>query len=230
VGYSFASHENFCPVFLQEMPQVIREYYVCFPNNQSDLPHVILGFEEGVNRYVTEDGAWRAEYIPAFIRRYPFILARDKNKVGNKFTLAVDAKAPHLSTSEGERLFTDDGERSAVLDDRIKLLQAIETQRTITQEAVREIEAAGLFRMQEITMKAGEQKVAAISGLRMIDEDKLRESSLKPGPALQIVYAHLFSIANLGYGLLAGKQKPEAPRADPMKEFSFNEEDMIKFD
>lgn len=230
VGYSFASHENFCPVFLQELPQVIREYYVCFPNNHSDLPHVILGFEQGVNRYVTDKGLWQAVYIPAFIRRYPFILARDENKVGNKFTLGVDVKSPHLSTSEGERLFTDDGDHSPVLEDRIKLLQAIEKQRTITREAVREIEAGGLFRMQEITMKAGEEKVAAVGGLRMVDEDKLRESELKPGPALQIVYAHLFSIANLGYGVLAGKQKRPASTVDPMTNFSFSEEDMIRFD
>jgi hypothetical protein len=232
VGYSFASHENFCPVFLHELPQVIREYYICFPSNQSDLPHVILGFEKGVNRYVTDKGVWQASYIPAFIRRYPFILARDKNKAaeGAKFTLAVDAKAPHLSTSEGERLFTHGGERSAVLEDRIKLLQAIEKQLTITREAVREIDGRGLFRMQEITMKSGEEKVAAIRGLRMIDEDKFGDSDLKPGPAMQLVYAHLFSIANLGYGVLAGKQKSSVPSVDPMSEFSFGEDDFIKFD
>ena len=50
--YTFASDQNFCPVFLQELLQLVREYFICFPNNQTDLPHALLGIEKGVNKYV----------------------------------------------------------------------------------------------------------------------------------------------------------------------------------
>jgi hypothetical protein len=237
-GYRFAAQENFCPLFLQELARAVREYFICFPDNGTDLPHAVLGFEQGVNRYVTADGLWQADYIPVFFRRYPFTLARRPDSrpgAANEFTLVVDAEAPHLADPNGEPIFTPDGQPSPVLQDRIKLLQAIDGQQKITRQAIAQIEAAGLFNMQEVTVMAGSRKVAAISGLRIVDEERLADCGLKPGPAMEIVYAHLFSKANLRQGVLACNTRPsfgrETAAAEPAEcaTISFDGE-FIRFD
>ena len=201
-SYTFASDQNFCPVFLQELPQIIREYFIIFPNNQTDLPHVLLGFEKNKNKYVAANGDWQADYIPAYIRRYPFTLAKLEGK--DDFTLAADMDAPHFKRGT-EPLFDSAGKPTQLLQGKINLLKAIEKQRGATQKAVQEIDRAGLFKMEKLTVKSGNQAVSSIGGLRMIDEEKLADCGLGPGPALELVYAHIFSKANLKYGVLAGK-------------------------
>ena len=224
--YTFASDQNFCPVFLQELPQLVREYFICFPNNETDLPHALLGFEKGQNKFVAPDGTWEADYIPAYIRRYPFILAKQEGS--EEHTLAADMDAPHFSQDSGDPLFTPDGQPTSLLQDKINLLKGIESQRQATQKAVQQIEQAGLFKMEQMTVKSGDQAVSSIGGLRMIDEDKLAQSGLTPGPALQLVYAHLLSKANLQYGVPAGKKAQKF--GEPDIEKLFGEDDILNFD
>jgi hypothetical protein len=228
--YHFAAKENFCPVFLQELPQVVREYFICFPNNNTDLPHALLGFQQDTNQYVTADGTWQADYIPAYIRRYPFILANKEDAPADEFTLAADMAAPHFDSTSGIPLFTPDGRPTELLEQRISLLRGIEQQRIATQQAVREIEAAGLFKMEQLTIKSGDQNVANIGGLRMIDPEKLSDITTKLGPVAELIYAHLFSKAALQYGVLAGKKKPApTPSAPGDPGFRFGEDDIIRF-
>ncbi len=230
IGYGFAARENFCPVFLQELPRVIREYYVCFPDNGTDLPHALLGFKQGVNRYVDEDGTWRSAYIPIYIRRYPFILARsDTTSSSSGFTLAIDADAPHFNSGPGKAIFNRSGEPTDFLKQRIRLLQAIESQRVITQQAVRQIGEAGLFQMQEMGVMAGDKQVGAIDGLRMIDEQKLAAAGLGPGDAMELVYGHLFSKMSLRDSVLADMHyKAIEPKPESVASISFDGE-FIRF-
>lgn len=229
-SYNYAAKENFCPVFLQELPQVIREYFVCFPNNKTDLPHAILGFQQDTNQYVAEDGSWQADYIPAYIRRYPFILANKEGSSTDEFTLAADINAPHFESKLGEPIFLPNGSPTELLQNKIQLLKGIEQQRIITQKAVQEIDKADLFKMEQMTVKLKDQQVATIGGLRMIDEEKLPQINTKFGPVAELIYAHLFSKAALQYGVLAGKKKP-APAGPTLSDpgFSFGDDDIIKF-
>jgi len=238
VGYHYAAAENFCPVFLQEMPEVIREYFICFPNNETDMPHALLGFEKDRNMYVTDGGVWQADYIPAYIRRYPFVLAAAEggaNQAGD-LTVAADMDAPHFNQSDGESLFTDENMPTELFKKIVDLLKALEKQRVLTQKAVKEIEAAGLFKMEQMTVKQKDKTVAAIGGVRMIDENLLASCGLQAGPALQLVYAHLFSRASLRFGILSGRKKyipddadikAEAPVPDIEK--LFGEDDIFKY-
>ena len=62
----------------------------------------------------------------------------------------------------------------------------------------------------------------------MIDEDKLAQSGLTPGPSLQLIYAHLLSKANLQYGVLAGKKAQKF--GEPDREKLFGNDDILHFD
>ena len=237
-GFHFAAAETFCPVFIQELPEIIREYFVFFPNNQTDMPHALLSFQKNRNMYVTGGGVWQADYIPAYIRRYPFILAKagEASKQPGDMAVAADMEAPHFNRREGESLFTGEGNPTDLFINKIEFLKALERQRVITQKAVKEIEAAGLFTMQEITVKQKDATVAAIGGARMVDSKMLGNSGLQAGPALQLVYAHLFSRASLRFGQLSGRKKYISDDAaisvdEPVPDIEklFGQDDIFKF-
>ncbi|MCG5498996.1 SapC family protein [Ectothiorhodospira variabilis] len=228
-GYAYAGQENFAPVFLQELPNLVREYFICFPNNQTDLPHVLLGFVKDKNAYVSPHGQWLGSYVPAYLRRYPFSLARGDDQASDTFTVALDEQADCLGGDLGEPLFTEQGAPSEALEARIQLLKGIEAQRQRTQEAVREIERQGLFKMEQLSIQRRDQPVANIGGLRMVDSDALEAldgealKRLQSLGALELIHAHRLSLSNLRVGLLAGGGSHTQKQKDPLAGLSANQ-------
>ena len=75
-GYAFTRKINSVPLMAVEFPQAAPEYAIVFAKNgDSVVPVVILGARRGENLYIQEDDSWTAKYLPAFIRRYPFVFS-----------------------------------------------------------------------------------------------------------------------------------------------------------
>src|SRR5688500_17547035 len=73
-GHGYARRINSVPLMAVEFPQASAEYAIVFAQSGEDfLPVVILGARQGENLYVGEEDRWNADYVPAFVRRYPFI-------------------------------------------------------------------------------------------------------------------------------------------------------------
>jgi len=113
--YHHAAHLMATPVVAGEAALVAREYVLVFGKQPGTLPLALLGLEKGKNAYVRPSGQWQARYIPAHIRRYPFVLA-DRTAAPNgegerNFVLMFDRDAPHLKGDQGMPLFTEAGER-----------------------------------------------------------------------------------------------------------------------
>ncbi|MDH5206640.1 MAG: SapC family protein, partial [Hylemonella sp.] len=68
-GYAFARKINSVPLMAVEFPQAANEYAVVFASSgESLVPVVILGARQNENLYLDAEDAWKATYIPAFIR------------------------------------------------------------------------------------------------------------------------------------------------------------------
>jgi len=93
-GYAFASSLMVSPVMLGEVNLVARDMPVLFAKTDA-MPIALLGLKPNQNAYVEtkgkNKGKWLARYVPAHIRRYPFMLAEQQ-------TETTDAS--------GKRLFT----------------------------------------------------------------------------------------------------------------------------
>lgn len=101
-GYTFAATCNAVPLAAIEFGQAMRHYPIAFAAGDG-FPVAILGLDRA-NRFVA-DGAWAARaYIPAYVRRYPFVFVEQS---GDNLALAIDREADHFATSgeEGEALF-----------------------------------------------------------------------------------------------------------------------------
>ena len=73
--YSHVSDTNSIYIAAVEFPRANREYPIVFAKvGEIPFPVALLGAKKNFNAYIQEDGRWNAKYIPAYVRRYPFIL------------------------------------------------------------------------------------------------------------------------------------------------------------
>ena len=218
--WQFAANELLVPLAFSEMADAAREYPLVFLPGKP-LFYALLGFERGVNAYVANDGHWRARYIPARLRAYPFALAPVKEWPG-KFAIVADAEAPQLvdtGDAGGAPLFVN-GKPSEALQARIDLLQVLQKSEPATASMVQAIRNTGVLVDRVVQVKSPSADHPSLGGFQVVDEKKLNAlplealDSLRQAGALPLVYAHLLSMANLRQGAIAGKYPELATPGD----------------
>ena len=93
-------------------------------------PVALFGFEERENLFLDETG-WRASYVPAMVRRAPFLIGFRKSSAasddGPTRMLSLDMEHPRVNTEVGEPLFEPFGGRTPFLENAANLLETIYT-------------------------------------------------------------------------------------------------------
>jgi len=104
--YSFARDVNSVPVHIGEFPLVVRHYPIVFTKTPPVAAVAILGIAKGQNLFVDEQGRWKEDtYIPAYVRRYPFIL--QDNPMEQKLALCIDEGADAFEMNGSQPFFQD---------------------------------------------------------------------------------------------------------------------------
>src|SRR4051812_11230312 len=84
--YGFSNAVNSVPLMAAEFPLAASEYPIIFAGQEDEtLPAAVLGVRGKENLFLSGT-AWEAKYIPAFIRRYPFVFLR----IDDRFMLCID--------------------------------------------------------------------------------------------------------------------------------------------
>ena len=237
--YSFAKAEVLVPIVFDEMADIAREYPIIFPENDTGLPCALMGLEADQNAYIGDEGRWLATYIPAYIRRYPFMLANTGKGEGDKerFVVVFDPEASHFKDPNGHQVFNPDGSLTQHMENRFALLQAMQKRIPRTIELVKVLENSGLLIERTVTVKKADQ-TRQITGFRVVDEKALNELpedaflELRRKGALPLIYAHLLSWANFRQGPIAGKYPDlmsKAGRGDIPFHFEDDAIDFSKF-
>ena len=177
-----------------EMNQAIKEFPVVFiKENDSYLPLAIFGLQQSQNLFVDETGLWTARYIPAFIRRYPFVPAQGQ-KNDDPMTVYIDEDAACLNRESGEPLFID-GKNSPLLDATIQLLEEYKSQTDSTQLLVKQLADAGLLSEKTANFKFDDGQSINLTGFLTFDMEKLAE--LTPDIIYNLVKSGALHIAYL---------------------------------
>jgi hypothetical protein len=200
-GYGFARGINSVPLMAVEFPQAAPEYAIVFAQNGAEvLPVVILGARSGENLFVKEDESWNASYLPAFVRRYPFIFSSSED--GKTFTLCVDEAFQGLNyLGRGEALFDAEGKQTPYVDDVLKFLQEYRAQFLRTQAFCRKLVELNLLEPMRAQFTLGTEKMS-LGGFQAIDRAKLKALSgdtlaeLAATDELELIYLHLQSMRN----------------------------------
>ena len=200
--YAFVSGTNIVPLTVTEFAPAALTYPVIFVGDARQ-PVAVMGLRQGENLFVSDTGAFRPEaYIPAYVRRYPFVFANDE--VQKRLILCVDRDAPFIKEGGATPLFVD-GKPSPYVEQAMEFCNNFEQERLRTEAFGKLLTDLDLLETREAMFtprnpdgSAGTpQKIAeyfAVSEekLKALPAEKLAE--LRDNGALGQIYAHLVSL------------------------------------
>jgi hypothetical protein len=213
--HPFAHIANAIPLTVDEFPMAQRHYPIVFaPGTDGGAPLALLGLEEGENLFCSATGEWRKDvYVPAYVRRYPFMLAR-LSQDAKDLSLCFDDVSGYVTADAPEKLFTgeDPSETTKAI---LNFCEQFEMAVQRTRAFLNEMMELDLLMDAEATIQEGENPMV-FRGFRMIDEKKVQElrgdqarKFVKSG-AMGLIYAHFFSLGTLRelFALKQGKASP----------------------
>jgi SapC len=203
-SYQFASKVNSVPLTAIEFGQAAAEYPIVFAGSEEVvMPCVILGASASKNVFVTDTGTWGGRYIPAFIRRYPFVFSQDSS--GKNLILHVDESFEGCNREgHGERLFDTDGNRTLYLRNVLNFLQDYQMRFNRTRRFCERLKELELLRTMEASFNTPDGERHSLSGFMTVDRDKLKAlpadelAQLMAVDELECIFLHLFSLRHFG--------------------------------
>ncbi len=205
--YRFAAAVNSTPLACVEFVPAARHYPIVFAGTSIDavVPAALLGLRAGQNLMLDEEGKWAdGTYVPAFLRRYPFVLAEREPQSGD-FTVCLDEAYPGLRDGgeEGAPLFDEEGKDGALLTNALQFLQEYQVHLARTRELTATLAAHGLLVSRQINVQGADGEAFSLDGFFVVDEQKLRDlkgkalQELAKSGDLGWIYAHLMSLGNV---------------------------------
>jgi hypothetical protein len=207
------------PVTVDEFTLVQRHYPIVFSIGENPIPIALMALNEGVNVFLDQDGRplEPALYIPAYIRRYPFLLARLRPD-SDELSLCFDPTANAVGEfDEGEPLFSGE-QPSEATQAILQFCEQFEAAGQRTGAFVDELTKGDLLMEGEVAIQPeGAQQPFVYRGFRMVDEEKLRNlrgdelRKMNQSGLLPLIYAHLFSLAQMREVFGRQMQQGKAP-------------------
>ena len=204
--YGFAAGQTMCPITAVEFPRIAPNYPIVFlKDDVGDMSaFALLAVPGGKNLFVDGGGSWRGSYVPASIRRYPFVFGRTKGDDKN-LALCIDEDSDHVSETEGEPLFTEDGKPTEILEKAIEFMKQFQTNHAHTVAICQELERLEMFQGLKAQVRLPSGKNYNFVGAKIIDEKKL--SSIADADFLEwrrrgwlaLIYAHLISLGQMSH-------------------------------
>jgi hypothetical protein len=198
---AFTRNTHAIPVTVDEFAMCQRSFPIVFGLGDAAAPLALVGLQEGTNLYVDDAGVWEAAaYVPAFVRRYPFMLAR-LSADNTNLSLCFDETAGQIEAGAGEALFVD-GAVSETTTNVLNFCEQFEQAVMRTRNFMEDLTKLDLLMDGEVTIqREGLAEPAVYRGFRMIDEAKLQNlrgdqaRKLVQNGMLGLIYAHLFSLS-----------------------------------
>ena len=191
------------PLLAVEFVEAAKEYPIVFvkskPNDEELMPMVLLGLQNAENLFVGSDGIWSSRYIPAFVRRYPFMLAKAGD---DQLVLCVDENFDGINLEDGVAFFDGDQETD-YLKNLIQFVTSFHNDSLLTGKFTETLRTLELLEEKSLKAELKDGREFMINGFYVENEEKLRALSSKQvhelfsSGELAWVYAHLMSLSNL---------------------------------
>ncbi|MFA5593415.1 MAG: SapC family protein [Micavibrio sp.] len=197
-GLDFTKGINAVPVNLIELPQICHSYPIAFAPDATGTPVAILGLRDNENLFLNDQDDWEENvYIPAYIRRYPFIFSEIPGS--EQLSLCIDYDDSVLESGGEQRFFNDDGTPTQLSQNALEFCKSYHAAAQQTIAFGKAMAEAGILSDRQAEIAIGGGKKINFSGFRIIDEAKLAEVDDKTFAEwrkkgwLPFIYAHLFS-------------------------------------
>ena len=191
------------PVTVDEFMLAGRFYPIIFSSGEQPVPLALMGLHEGANTFFDAEGKLidGNVYVPAYLRRYPFMLAR-LTEATDQLSLCFDPTSNAIGDfDDGEALF--DGENpSQATNDILAFCEQFEQAGQRTGAFMADLQSMGLLMDGEVAIQPeGSEQPFVYRGFQMVDEAKFRDlrgdelRKMNQSGTLALVMAHLFSLS-----------------------------------
>jgi hypothetical protein len=207
------------PLTVDEFALVQRHYPIVFSVGDQPVPIALMGLNEGVNVFLDDTGRSNDPnlYIPAYLRRYPFLLAKLRPD-SDELSLCFDPTSGAVGDFEdGEPLFDGD-QPSDATKAILEFCEQFEAAGLRTTAFIEDLVKSDLLMDGEVAIQPeGFEQPFVYRGFRMIDEEKLRNlrgdelRKMNQSGMLPLVYAHLFSLSQMRDVFARQMQQGKAP-------------------
>jgi len=200
--HAFAN-TNALPIAGVEFIEAAREHVIAFVDyaDEGIVPVFVLGVRDDENLLVDESGKWRYRYVPAFVRRYPFIMIEPDDE--GRSVICIDESYAGFGDQNGENLFDNDGNPGEQLKRAMEMLEDYHKQMLRTQAFTKKLKDYDLLEPISPQLQLGDGRAFTLSGMLAIDEKKLlaldeeKALDLYRNGELAWVYNHLSSLSNI---------------------------------
>lgn len=205
LDFSFAAAASMIPITVAEAGLALRHYPLVFvPEGDERVLVALTGLPGAGNAFIDAQGTWRAgQYIPAYVRGYPFITVRTAPEA--EPLLAFDPSASEFKPKDGLPLLDGDGKPTEAFKGVIAFQMEYRQHADRTQAMVSALKDAGVLEEGNLHLQPSNGGEAQkIGGFLIVSEAKLRGLSpealkkLMEADALGLAYAQMFSMASLG--------------------------------
>ena len=194
-GFGFARQQALVTLATAEIGRVSQVMPVVFRKSEGVWDAVgVMGPVEGTNVYVAREGKWRASFVPAQLRVYPFWLEEDGE-------LALwEGYQPEPLAADGVEPFYDGVGWSARLAQTKQFLTAVRSGIRSAAPVLERLEALGVLNPWAVPGIDRPRPEIALQGLFAVDPKALDEVGDEPAlslvrsGALRWLYAHSESL------------------------------------
>lgn len=220
--FGFAAKTNVVPLTVGEFGLASLSYPIIFAGDRYQ-PLAVMGVGQGTNVFVAENGEFATgAYIPAYIRRYPFVLANDAQR--GQLVVCIDRASELLGEDCDLPFFDEKGEATAYTNGCIEFCNNFETEGRRTESFINLMKELDLFEIKRATITpptpdgvAGEpQPLAEYFGIseekmKALPQEKIIE--LVGNGAVAAIYAHITSL--IGWDRLIALTMAQQAAAGP---------------
>lgn len=203
INLKFAATTASAPIAASEMPMAMRHFPIAFSMADPLIPVAFMSLMPDQNAFINADGAWEGDYLPAHIRRFPFILGNTED--ADKFTIMFDTDAPELNTFTGRPLYEETGDMAPALQEVVEFLQGFQNELLATETLIQPLLEKDVLTEQTISVNQPDGTVSKFEGFRAVDgarvnalDDATLAAWTRSG-LMAIIYAHLHSLENVRY-------------------------------
>lgn len=171
-------------MFEMTFPSEFRSVQAFYPilfhraGNGDFYPVALFGFQEKENLFL-DDGGWHASYVPAMIRRQPFLIGYQDS--GGRAdgrearVLSIDMDHPRVNKDAGEALFQPLGGRTPYLEEAAALLESIYEGYVHNKQFVNALREHDLIESVTFDIALSDGSRNQLLGFYAVNEEKLQQ-------------------------------------------------------
>ncbi len=199
--FPFAHGANAIPITIDEFVVCQKHYPIVFTPEENGAPLALMGLADGDNLFVDAQGNWKeGAYVPAYVRRYPFLLAR-LTPEATDLSLCFDDSSNLVSTTGTGKLFAGT-EPTEVCKNVLQFCENFELAVQRTRAFMTELKDYKILTDAEANASI-DGKNLTFRGFKTVDEKLVQElrgdqaRKLVKNGMLGLIYAHFFSLGNM---------------------------------